>query len=89
MAAVKVCVVTWLVWGVVVALLGVFWGGSGAVSGWLESWGGSYQILPWGLGWGEATGNPRDPPPHTPGPLQTHQQPFTYYLRAAGGSGGV
>ena len=33
MAAVEVCVVAWLAWGVVAGLLGVVWGGSGAVSG--------------------------------------------------------
>ena len=33
MAAVEVCVVAWLAWGVVAGLLVVVWGGSGAVSG--------------------------------------------------------
>ena len=33
MAAVEVCVVAWLAWGVVAGFLGVVWGGSGAVWG--------------------------------------------------------
>ena len=33
MAAVEVCVVAWLAWGVVAGLLGVVYGGSGTVWG--------------------------------------------------------
>ena len=33
MAAVEVCVVAWLAWGVVAGLLGVVWDGSGPVLG--------------------------------------------------------